>query len=140
MIEGIVAFILIYSWWYNVSIGSTAFSLLAETSTSRLRHKTVAIGLALSSSIKFTWQFTIPYIFNPDQANLGAKIAFIFGRICLICFVYLFYYQSETGGRSHQELDEMFAKSVPARRFKSYKSTTQKRNAAAAVAMAGKDV
>ncbi|EAT87413.2 hypothetical protein SNOG_05022 [Parastagonospora nodorum SN15] len=35
---GTVALILIYSWWYNVSIGSTAFSLLAEVSTSFLRY------------------------------------------------------------------------------------------------------
>jgi SP family general alpha glucoside:H+ symporter-like MFS transporter len=140
MIKGTVAFILIYSWWYNVSIGSTAFSLLAEVSTSRLRYKTVAIGLALSSCINVMWQFTIPYMFNPDQANLGAKIAFIFGGTCLLCIVYLFFYQPETTGRSYQELDEMFAKGVPARKFKKYQSATQASNQAAAGAMNAKEV
>lgn len=140
MIKGTVAFILIYSWWYNVSIGSTAFSILAEVSTSRLRYKTVAIGLAFSSCINVMWQFTIPYMFNPDQANLGAKIAFIFGGTCLICIVYLFFYQPETTGRSYQELDEMFAKGIPARKFKSYRSETQNQNEAAATALHGKDV
>lgn len=140
MIKGTVAFILIYSWWYNVSIGSTAFALLAEVSTSRLRYKTVAMGLALSSCINVMWQFTIPYMFNPDQANLGAKIAFIFGGTCLICIVYLFFYQPETGGRSYQELDEMFAKGVPARDFKSYQTATQLSNQAAAGALHGKEV
>jgi SP family general alpha glucoside:H+ symporter-like MFS transporter len=140
MVKGTVAFILIYSWWYNVSIGSTAFCILAEVSTSRLRYKTVAIGLAVSSCINVMWQFTIPYMFNPDQANLGAKIAFIFGATCLICIVYLFFYQPETTGRSHQELDEMFAKGVPARKFKNYQSSTQISNQAAAGAMQGKEV
>ncbi|KAJ0158477.1 Alpha-glucosides permease MPH3 [Colletotrichum tanaceti] len=132
MIKGTVAFILIYSWWYNVSIGSTAFSLLAETSTSRLRAKTVAIGYASQNSINVMWQFVIPYMFNPDRANLGAKIAFIFGGLCFFSLLYLWYSQPETGGRSYEELDEMFKKGVSARKFKTYKSTMQIRNEAAA--------
>ncbi|KAH7033653.1 alpha glucoside transporter [Microdochium trichocladiopsis] len=125
MVEGTVAFILIYSWWYNVSIGSTAFSLLAETSTSRLRVKTVAIGYSLQSAFNVMWQFVIPYMFNPDKANLGAKMAFIFGGICFFFIGYLFYFQPETAGRSYQELDEMFAKGVPSRKFKTYKTSMQ---------------
>ncbi|OLN83277.1 Maltose permease MAL31-like protein 3 [Colletotrichum chlorophyti] len=128
MIKGTVAFILIYSWWYNVSIGSTAFSLLAEVSTSRLRAKTIAIGYASQNSINVMWQFVIPYMFNPDKANLGAKIAFIFGGACFFCLLYLWYFQPETSGRSYQELDEMFAKGVPARKFKTYKTTVQMQN------------
>ncbi|UKZ83265.1 hypothetical protein TrVFT333_011072 [Trichoderma virens FT-333] len=133
-IKGTVAFILIYSWWYNVSIGSTAFSLLAEVSTSRLRAKTIAIGYSVQSAITVMWQFVIPYLFNPDHANLGAKIAFIFFGFCVICIVYLYFYQPETAGRSYQELDEMFAKGVPARKFKSYKTDIQMQNEAAATA------
>jgi hypothetical protein len=86
------------------------------------------------------WQFTIPYMFNPDQANLGAKIAFIFGAACVLCIVYLFFYQPETAGRSYQELDEMFTKGVPARKFKSYQSATQGANEAAAEIMGAKQV
>ncbi|EQB55952.1 hypothetical protein CGLO_04056 [Colletotrichum gloeosporioides Cg-14] len=133
MIKGTVAFILIYSWWYNVSIGSTAFSLLAETSTSRLRVKTVAIGYASQNSINVMWQFVIPYLFNPDKANLGAKIAFIFFALCFFSLLYLWYFQPETGGRSYAELDEMFAKGVPARKFKTYKTTVQQQNETAAM-------
>ncbi|KAF7556152.1 hypothetical protein G7Z17_g1632 [Cylindrodendrum hubeiense] len=131
-ITGTVAFILIYSWWYNVSIGSTAFSLLCEVSTSRLRVKTIAIGYAVQNSINVMWQFVIPFMFNPDQGNLGAKVAFIFGGLCLFALVYLWYCQPETAGRSYQELDEMFALGVPARKFKGYKTEVQIQNEAAA--------
>lgn len=79
-------------------------------------------------------------MFNPDKANLGAKIAFIFGGACFLCIIYLFFYQPETSGRSYQELDEMFAKHIPAREFKHYKSTTQERNDAAGLAAQGKEV
>jgi MFS family permease len=138
VVQGTVAFILIYSWWYNVSIGSTAFGLLSETSTSRLRVKTIAIGYAVANSINVMWQFVIPFMFNPDKANLGAKIAFIFGGLCFFCLLYLFYYQPETTGRSYQELDEMFAKGVPARKFKSYRTEAEIRNEAAAAVVDSK--
>jgi MFS transporter, SP family, general alpha glucoside:H+ symporter len=128
MVEGTVAFILIYSWWYNVSIGSTAFPLLSEVSTSRLRVKTVAIGYSIQQAFNVMWQFVIPYMFNPDQGNLGAKMAFIFGGVCFLSLIYLWFYQPETSGRSYQELDEMFAKGIPARQFKAYKTTMQLQN------------
>ena len=131
-IQGTVAFILIYSWWYNVTIGSTAFSLLAEVSTSRLRVKTVALGYSLQQCINLMWQFVIPYLFNPNYANLGAKIAFIFFGLCFFCIIYLYFYQPETAGRSYQELDEMFSKGVPARKFKGYKTDVEMRNEAVA--------
>lgn len=130
MVQGAVAFILIYSWWYNVSIGSTAFPLLSETATSRLRVKTVAIGYSTQSAINVMWQWVIPYMFNPDQANMGAKIAFVFGGLCVFCLIYLWFCQPETGGRSYQELDEMFSKGIPARKFKDYKTDVQMQNEA----------
>ncbi|KIW77104.1 hypothetical protein Z517_09550 [Fonsecaea pedrosoi CBS 271.37] len=124
-IKGTVAMILIYSWMYNVSIGSTAFSIMTETSTSRLRVKTIAIGLALQNSINVMWQFVLPYMFNPDKGNLGGKVAFVFGGPSFLCLVYLWFFQPETGGRTYEELDEMFAKRVPARKFKNYKPDAQ---------------
>jgi SP family general alpha glucoside:H+ symporter-like MFS transporter len=54
------------------------------------------------------WAFVIPYLFNPDQANLGARVAFIFGAFAVLSTVYLWLYQPETSGRSFAELDEMF--------------------------------
>lgn len=130
MIKGTVAFILLYSWWYNVSIGSTAFPILSEVSTARLRVKTIAIGYSLQSAVNLMWQLVIPFMFNPDKANLGAKIAFIFGGMSLLSLIYIWFYQPETGGRSYQELDEMFAKNVPARKFKGYQTDVQMHNSA----------
>lgn len=132
MVQGTVAFILIFSWMYNVTIGSTGFSLLAEVSTSRLRVKTVALGYAMSASLNVMWQFAIPYMFNPDRGNLGARVGFVFGGLSVLSSIYLWFYQPETSGRSYQELDEMFSKGVPARKFKTFQTDIQIRNAAAA--------
>jgi len=127
-----VAFILIFSWLYNLTIGSMAFTLLCEVSTSRLRVKTIAIGYATHAAFNVMWQFTIPYMFNPDQANLGAKIAFIFGGLSFVSIIYFWFFQPETSGRSYQELDELFAKGISSRKFKGYKTDVQMQNEAAA--------
>ncbi|KAM0323179.1 hypothetical protein ACHAQA_009029 [Verticillium albo-atrum] len=119
-----VAFILIYCWWYNATIGATAYTVLCEVSTSRLRIKTIAIGLATQNSLNMMWSFVLPYLFNPDQANLGAKISFIFGALAVVSLVFLWFYHPETAGRTYEELDEMFMKRVSARKFKSYKPET----------------
>ncbi|KAH7270953.1 general substrate transporter [Fusarium solani] len=132
MTQGTVAFILIFSWWFNVSISSSVFSLISEISTPRLRVKTIAIASASQSLVNFMWQWTIPYMFNPDRADMGAKIAFVFGGLCSVSLLYLWFYQPETGGRSYQDLDEMFTKKVPARKFKKFVTEVQMQNQAAA--------
>ncbi|KAJ5875247.1 uncharacterized protein N7473_012594 [Penicillium subrubescens] len=124
-IKGTVALILIYCWWYNMTIGAAGYTILAEVSTSRLRIKTIAIGLALQNALYTMWSFVLPYLFNPDEANLGAKVSFIFGGLCVICLVYLWFFQPETTGRTYAELDEMFIKEVPARKFKTYKTDAE---------------
>ena len=72
------------------------------------------------------WSFIIPYLFNPDQADLGAKTAFIFMGLSILCCVYFYYYHPETAGRSYEELDEMFRKGVTARQFGTYETDVQK--------------
>ncbi|ODQ68875.1 hypothetical protein LIPSTDRAFT_121036 [Lipomyces starkeyi NRRL Y-11557] len=53
-----------------------AYTIVSEVATSRLRVKTIAIGLALQAALNTMWSFVLPYIFNPNQANLGAKVDF----------------------------------------------------------------
>ncbi|KAK9311248.1 general substrate transporter [Lipomyces starkeyi] len=125
-IKGTVAMILLYCWWYNVTIGATAFTVLCEVSTSRLRNKTISIGIAFQYSLNVMWSFVLPYLFNPDRANLGAKVAFIFGGLALLSIVFLWFYLPETAGRSYEELDELFMKRIAARNFKDYKTDAEK--------------
>src|ERR1700761_7761339 len=63
------------------------------------------------------WGFVLPYLFNPDKANLGAKVTFIFGALSVLSIVYLFLYQPETAGLSYERLDEVFIGGVKTRRL-----------------------
>lgn len=124
--KGTVSMILLYCWWYNVTIGATAFTILCEVPTSRLRVKTIAIGLALQNALNTMWSFVLPYLFNPDKLNLGGRLGFIFGGLSVICLVYLWFFQPETVGRTYEELDELFMKRVPTRNFKGYVTDAQR--------------
>ena len=64
------------------------------------------------------WGFLLPYLFNPDKANLGAKVTFIFGALSVLSIVYLFLYQPESAGLSYERLDELFIGRVKAKMFK----------------------
>lgn len=124
-IKGSVGFIVLYNFFYNITIGATAYTLLCEVATSRLRVKTISIGVALQYIIYCVWAFVIPYLFNPDEANLGAKTAYIFGAIGVVCLVYLWFYQPETANRSYEELDELFQKGISVREFGKYKTDVE---------------
>ena len=115
----------IYNFAYNFALGAVVYAVIAETPTSRLRIKTIAMSTTIQQALFTMWQFVLPYIINPDQANLGARTAFIFGGLSILCWIYLFFCQPETAGRSFEELDEMFFKRVPARKFKGYITDAQ---------------
>lgn len=76
-------------------------------------------------------------MFNPNEANLGAKTAYLFGGLGVLCIVYIWFYQPETAGRSFQDLDEMFQRGISVREFSSYKTDLQTKGEDA---MAKKDV
>lgn len=46
-VKASVAFFLIFNYFYNASVGATAYTIVAEVATARLRTKTITIGLAL---------------------------------------------------------------------------------------------
>ena len=120
-----VGFIMLYAFVYNAVIGSIGFTIAAEMPTNTLRTKTVGLALMFQQALYTVEVFVLPYIFNPNQGNLGAKTTFIFGGFSVLCCIYLFFCQPETANRSFQEIDELFAKKVPARKFKSFVTDSQ---------------
>lgn len=112
--------IILYCYIYNVTIGATAYVAMSEIATSRLRQKTSSLALMNQGAWGTMWSFVLPYMFNPSQGNLQAKCAFVFGGLSVICCVFLFYCHPETKNRSYEELDEMFRKRVPARKFSTF--------------------
>jgi MFS transporter, SP family, sugar:H+ symporter len=66
--------------------------------------------------------FSTPYLVNPGKGNadLQAKIFFVWGICCLLCAVFVYFLIYETKGLSLEEVDEMYAKVDSAWKSKAY--------------------
>ncbi|KAI8294058.1 General alpha-glucoside permease [Colletotrichum sp. SAR 10_98] len=120
-LTAVVAFMALWGFLYQLSIGAVAFAVGGETPSPRLRQKTYSITIMSNTSAGCLVTQLIPFLINPSNANLGGKVAFVFFAPSLICSVYLFFCFPEMKGRSYLELEDMFQKGVPARKFKDYK-------------------
>jgi SP family general alpha glucoside:H+ symporter-like MFS transporter len=86
-----------------------------------VRGKTIAIATAVQALVGIVMTIAIPYMINPDQANLRGKLGFFFGGLAALCFVWSYFRVPETKGRTYEELDLMFERGVRTRQFKHYK-------------------
>jgi len=63
--KGTVGLLLLYNFLYSITIGATAYPILIETPTSRLRTKTAAIGLTVQSSLFVSFvTFSLRHVSN----------------------------------------------------------------------------
>ena len=44
---------------------------------------------------------------GPDQGDLGAKVFFVWGALCVGCFIYAYFLIPETKGLSLEQVDRM---------------------------------
>lgn len=111
---------LIYNFFYDLTIGPLGFVILSEISSTRLRGKTTAITICVNEAVYVACGVGIPYAINPDQGNMRGKLAFVFFGFSVASIVYCFFCLPETKGRTYAELDVMFLEEVPTREFKNY--------------------
>lgn len=110
----------IYAFVYFLTIGAMAFVLLGETSSMGLRAHTTALATATQSVLGVVMNIAIPYMVNPDEANLKGKVGFVFGGLAAIATFGSWLYIPELKGRTNREIDTMFAVRVPPRQMGSY--------------------
>lgn len=109
---------------YQGTVGSVAWAISAETPTSRLRAPTQSLGTMMNGLSSCIWSFALPYAINPDQGNLGGKIAFVFGSVLVFAAVWIYFFIPESKGRTYIELDELWAQGIPPRKFNKTKLVT----------------
>jgi MFS transporter, SP family, general alpha glucoside:H+ symporter len=110
--------------FYNLAAGGIGPIVAAETSSIRLRAKTNSVGFFASSLMSWAFTFFVPYMFNVGNADWGGKTAFFFTGLSFIAALVIFLEIPEMKNRTYVELDEMFEKHIPSRRFKEYARET----------------
>ncbi|RYP38602.1 hypothetical protein DL767_002538 [Monosporascus sp. MG133] len=111
---------LVWNGAYDLSVGPIVFVILGECSATRVRSKTIAVATAAQAIVGIIMTVAIPYMINPDQANMQGKLGYFFGGLGALCLVWSYFRIPETKNRTYEELDLLFDREVPAREFKAY--------------------
>ncbi|KAJ5833266.1 hypothetical protein N7474_001577 [Penicillium riverlandense] len=112
--------LIIWAFFFFTTVAAVSYIIVGETSATRLRSKTTALGSSLYSAVGIAFGFSTPDMLNPTALGWRGKTGFWFGSLSLLCCIWAFFRLPECKGRTYKELDHMFAKDVPARKFKTY--------------------
>lgn len=110
---------LLWTFFFQLSAGQLGWALPAEMGSSRLRQKTICVAREASNLIGIVAGILQQYFMNPQAWNIKGYTGFFWGGTCLGMLVWCYFRLPETKGRTFDELDVLFAKKVPARKFAS---------------------
>lgn len=135
---GQAALCLCWLFVYASTVGPICYTIISETSSLKLRAKSVCLSRNVYNITQIIANIIEPYLINPTEANLKGETAYFwFGKLhiywtlrarrlltltatALIAVVWTYFRLPEARGRTYEELDILFHKKVPARKFASY--------------------
>ncbi|KAF8515072.1 MFS monosaccharide transporter [Gautieria morchelliformis] len=111
----LVAFVCIYIAFFASTWGPIAWVVTGEIFPRKVRAK--AMSLSVASNWFWNWLlgFVTPYLVNPGKGNadLGAKVFFIWGSTCLGCLLFTYFCIPETKGLALEQIDILYANTTP---------------------------
>ncbi|KAF2168524.1 hypothetical protein M409DRAFT_65469 [Zasmidium cellare ATCC 36951] len=115
--KGIAALLLFFGFYFYMTMGPLTWLNAAELPTARLRTVTNGFVLLSISLTSLLVTYVLPYITNPDEGNLGAKVYVIFAGVMFFGLVVSYLWFPNCKGRTPAQLDQMFQARLPARKF-----------------------
>ncbi|KAG6000081.1 hypothetical protein E4U43_001714 [Claviceps pusilla] len=109
-----------WTFIYQMSVGPICFVVISEISATRLRERTIAIATAVQAGASIAFTVAMPYMLNSNEADWGGKAGFLFGAISIMCLIWCYFRLPESRNRTYEELDILFQRRIPARRFDKY--------------------
>ncbi|KAM0712299.1 hypothetical protein Q7P37_011394 [Cladosporium fusiforme] len=110
---------LAWTFIFQLSVGQLGWALPAELGSTRLRQKTICLARDSSNIAGLIGGTLQQFMMNPQAWNLKGYTGFVWGTTCLGMFVWGYFRLPETWNRTYHELDILFAKKTPARKFAS---------------------
>lgn len=98
-------------------IQAMGYPIAAEVSSYKLRAKTLSIGVISQTVSNWLTAFTVPYMYNVDSGNLGARTGFVFAAMSLLLIIGTWFIVPETSGLCTEEIDKAYADKVSVRQF-----------------------
>lgn len=104
----------------SLTVWPASYVVGSETSALHLRGKAQGLGWMVSGGVAAIFGFCLPYMYNPDQGNLRAKVGFVYSALCLVFSIGSYFWVPEMKGRTPAEIDRMFELKLPSKDFASW--------------------
>ncbi|KAH6957824.1 general substrate transporter [Ilyonectria sp. MPI-CAGE-AT-0026] len=115
----LVTFVALFNAAVTIGPGVAGWSYTAESASARLRAKTATLAVGCNAVIGTVTNIAIPV----ELEAIGAKTGYMFFGIGLVCIVLIYLWVPDVTGRSYGQLDELFERRIPARKFKGTQCT-----------------
>ncbi|KAM5343421.1 hypothetical protein ACJ41O_011958 [Fusarium nematophilum] len=109
----------------NATIGNLGFAFVGEVASQRLRARTAGVASGLSVVFGLTFNTSLPIILDVDGVDWGYKTAWLFFGTGVVVCILLYFFLPECSRRNAAEVDEMYAKGVPAWKMHKYVTEIQ---------------
>ncbi|ORY26981.1 alpha-glucoside:hydrogen symporter, partial [Naematelia encephala] len=113
--QGTLVILLALQW--GLTLGPMMYTIIAEASSVRLRAKTIGLSRDAYYLCCVVTFFINSYMLNPTAWNLIAKAGFVYCGTCIGIWILAYYGLPESKGRTYRELDILYHRGVPARKF-----------------------
>ena len=108
----------VISFVFAGCMGPISYTIIAETSSVRLRALSTAVGRAAYYVAEIPMIYLASKMLNPTGWNLAGKCGYVWGGTALVCWVIAYFFLPELKHRSYREIDILFNRKIPARKFK----------------------
>ncbi|KFY29505.1 hypothetical protein V493_02324 [Pseudogymnoascus sp. VKM F-4281 (FW-2241)] len=115
------AMMLLWLLVYYLTIGPICYAIISETSSTRLRNKSICLSRIAYYIAQIITNVIYPYMMNPTAGDWKGKTGFFWGGCAFAFYLWTFFRLPETKGRTFAELDVLFAEKVSVRDFKTYR-------------------
>ncbi|KAH8164883.1 hypothetical protein CIB48_g3367 [Xylaria polymorpha] len=112
-VSAMIAFISINIAFFASTWGPTAWVVVGEIFPLPIRSR----GVGISTASNWFWNTIIavitPFLVGADQANLGAKVFFLWGSLCIFSTLFAYFLVPELKGLSLEQADMCMAAVTP---------------------------
>lgn len=121
----LIAFVCFYIFFFASSWGPTAWVVTGEMFPLKSRAKCLSITTATNWLFNWAIAYSTPYMVDegPGNANLGAKVFFVWGSFCLAACFFVYFMIYETKGLTLEQVDELYSKTSKAWKSKAFVPT-----------------
>ncbi|KAL6857513.1 hypothetical protein ACO1O0_004950 [Amphichorda felina] len=109
---------ILISFVYAGSLGPISYTIIAETSSVRLRALSTGVGRAAYYVAEIPMIYLASQLLNPTGWDLAGKCGYVWGGTAVVCLVSAYFGLPELKHRTYRETDILFNRKISARKFK----------------------